>query len=79
MNLAVVGGATDAVLTWSDPTTQEDGTPLDDLDSLLILRNGVQVAAVVPGVETYTDMPAPGFFYNYTVVAKFPKEYLPSR
>ncbi|UCF63456.1 MAG: hypothetical protein JSW33_12960, partial [bacterium] len=69
-SLAVVGGATDAVLTWTDPTTQEDGTPLDDLDSIYVYRDGNLIAAVDAGVQTYTDVPPPNFFYNYYVVAK---------
>ena len=69
-NLLAVGSTTNAVLTWDDPTTQEDGTPLDDLDSIYVYREGIKIAAVNAGVETYTDTPPPGFFYNYTVVAK---------
>ena len=69
-NLQAVADTMQAVLTWTDPTTQEDGTPLDDLDSIYVYRDGSMIAAVAPGVETYTDVPPPGFFYNYTVVAK---------
>ncbi|MCB0296278.1 MAG: hypothetical protein KDG51_13815, partial [Calditrichaeota bacterium] len=69
-NLVCDGSSTvDAVLTWNDPTTQNDGTPLDDLDSLRIWRDGVVVATVAPGVETYTDVPALGFVYQYAVTA----------
>jgi subtilisin family serine protease len=69
-NLAGTFSTTDAVLTWNDPTTQEDGTPLDDLAEILIYRDGVAIDSVSPGVETYTDMPTPGFFYTYTARAK---------
>ncbi|MCB0306500.1 MAG: hypothetical protein KDI38_22250, partial [Calditrichaeota bacterium] len=69
-NLVCDGSSTvDAVLTWNDPTTQNDGTPLDDLDSLRIWRDGVVVATVAPGVETYTDTPPLGFVYQYAVSA----------
>ncbi len=58
-----------ALLTWSDPVTQSDGTPLDDLDSLRVYRDGVPIAAVAPGVQTFTDQPPPGFIYTYTLTA----------
>ncbi|NUQ42537.1 MAG: S8 family serine peptidase, partial [Calditrichaceae bacterium] len=67
--LAATTTTSDATLTWTDPTTQSDGTPLDDLDHINIYRDGVLVGNVAPGVETYTDAPPPGFFYNYTVTA----------
>ncbi|MCK6620384.1 MAG: hypothetical protein L6Q94_07825, partial [Calditrichia bacterium] len=63
------GTTTNATLTWTDPTTQEDGTPLDDLDHINIYRNGVLVGNVAPGVQTYVDAPPPGFVYTYTVTA----------
>lgn len=68
-NLAGTATATNATLTWNDPTTQEDGTPLDDLDHIRIYRDGNPVANVAPGVQSYTDTPPPGFTYTYTVVA----------
>jgi subtilisin family serine protease len=68
-NLAVVGTTTDATLTWTDPTTQADGTPLDDLAEIRIYRNGTYIATVAPGVQTYLDTPPAGFFYTYTVRA----------
>jgi subtilisin family serine protease len=68
-NLAVTATATDAVLTWNDPATQEDGTPLDDLDHINVYRDGVKIASVSPGTQTYPDTPPPGFFYTYTVTA----------
>jgi hypothetical protein len=69
-SLVLAADTVQAVLTWSDPTTQNDGTPLDDLDSLLVYRDGVHIASLDPGVETYTDTPLPGFVYTYTVKAK---------
>jgi subtilisin family serine protease len=68
-NLSATTTATDATLTWNDPVTQEDGTPLDDLDHINVYRDGVVVASVAPGTETYTDTPTPGFLYTYTVTA----------
>ncbi|MFQ5629521.1 MAG: T9SS type A sorting domain-containing protein, partial [bacterium] len=58
-----------ALLRWNDPTVQRDGTPLDDLSSIRIYRNGEAVASVAAGVETYSDTPPPGFIYTYTVTA----------
>ncbi len=58
-----------AMLTWMDPTTQDDGTPLDDLDSIRVYRDGVHIASVAPGVGTYTDFPPPGFIYTYQLTA----------
>jgi choice-of-anchor B domain-containing protein len=68
-NLACQGSGTDALLTWEDPLTQSDGTPLDDFDHIDVLRNGVVVANVPPGTQSYVDTPPPGFTYTYTVVA----------
>ncbi|MFQ5617294.1 MAG: hypothetical protein ACE5GO_12650, partial [Anaerolineales bacterium] len=68
-NLSCATTASEALLTWDDPLTQEDGTPLDDLDHLNVYRDGSLIASVAPGVQTYTDMPTPGFTYTYTVTA----------
>jgi len=43
------------VITWSDPTTQSDGTPIDDLAMIYIYRDQVLHDSVVPGVQTYSD------------------------
>ncbi len=60
-----------AILTWVDPTTQSDGTTLDDLDSIFVYRNDSLIAMIEPGVQTYTDIPEePGFVYRYSVKAK---------
>jgi hypothetical protein len=69
-NLSGTYSSMTAVLGWNDPTTQEDGTPLDDLDKILIYRDGVAIDSVAASVETYSDTPTPGFFYTYTVRAK---------
>ncbi len=58
-----------AYLSWEDPTTQADGTPLDDLSKIFVYRNGTLIDSVGVGVEEYTDMPAPGFTYTYYVKA----------
>ncbi len=42
-------------LSWSDPVTQSDGTPLDDLARIYIYRDQVLLDSVDAGVETYTD------------------------
>ncbi|MCK4653768.1 MAG: right-handed parallel beta-helix repeat-containing protein [Candidatus Cloacimonetes bacterium] len=42
-------------LTWIDPVTQEDGTPLDDLAGINVYyADSTLITSVVPGVETYT-------------------------
>ncbi|MCK6619316.1 MAG: choice-of-anchor B family protein [Calditrichaceae bacterium] len=68
-NLACAATASSAILTWDDPATQADGTPLDDLDHINVYRNGNLVGSAGPGVQTYTDNPPPGFVYTYTVTA----------
>ena len=68
-NLSGIGTLTQADLSWSDPTTQEDGTLLDDLDSIFVYRNGIKLTSIAPGVQVYTDLPPAGFSYNYTVTA----------
>ena len=64
-----VGNREDAVLTWKDPTTQRDGTPLDDLSTIRVFRNNEPIADVPAGVEIFTDTPAPGEIYSYSVTA----------
>ncbi len=68
-NLACTATSSSAQLTWNDPTTQDDGTPLDDLAHINIYRNGVLLASVAPGTEAYTDTPPQGFTYRYQVSA----------
>ncbi len=48
------------VLTWHDPTTQADGTPLDDLAGILIWANGDLADSTPPGVEQDTVTVPPG-------------------
>jgi hypothetical protein len=42
-------------LSWSDPATQSDGTPIDDLARIYIYRDQVLLDSVDPGVESYSD------------------------
>ncbi len=67
--LTAVGSETGAELSWLDPTTQADNTPLDDLAKIYIYRSGVLIDSVAPGVQSYSDSPAPGFVYQYSVRA----------
>ena len=68
-NLACESDSVQAVITWTDPATQVDGTPLDDLDSIRVYRSGTLIATVAPGQETFTDVPPPRVVYSYTVTA----------
>ncbi len=45
----------DVILTWTDPTTNFDGSNLTDLTEINVYRNGAVLATVAPGVETYSD------------------------
>ncbi|MEL6823363.1 MAG: hypothetical protein AAFP70_16515, partial [Calditrichota bacterium] len=70
-NLACTSDTVQAFLTWDDPTTQSDGTPLDDLADIIVLRDGFPVGAVPAGTQSFTDTPPnPGFVYTYTVQAR---------
>ncbi|GEM_PF-782476 len=68
-NLQCAADNSQATLTWQDPTTQSDGTPLDDLSSIAVYRDGSLIANVAPGTQSYVDTPPPGFTYTYTVTA----------
>lgn len=57
------------LLQWTDPTTQTDGTPLDDLDKIVLYSNGDSIARIQPGVENITDYPLPGSTVFYTLQA----------
>jgi len=59
-------------LNWISPTTQEDGTPLDDLANIVIYRNGEQVASTSssPGEQGwYNDSPPQDYTYSYYLTA----------
>lgn len=66
-------GALEARLSWSNPTTTFDGQPLTDLDSVVVLRNGVLVSRIevsTPGAaESWTDTPPERGLYTYKVMA----------
>lgn len=59
-------------LSWTNPTTQIDGTPLDDLASIFIYRNGnyfTEMATTEAGAEmNWQDEPEFGFSYDYQVM-----------
>ncbi|MFN0158128.1 MAG: FlgD immunoglobulin-like domain containing protein [Bacteroidota bacterium] len=61
--------STQAEITWTNPTTQKDGTPVHDFAGTQIWRNGVLVDSVGPAITTYTDTPPQGFVYNYILVS----------
>ena len=42
-------------ITWMDPTTQSDGSPIDDLAMIFIYRDQLLWDSVAPGTGTYTD------------------------
>lgn len=65
----VVYADTTANLTWDDPTTNVDGTPLTDLAGLRVYRNDSIIASVLPGAEAYADLGLPNGTYCYHVTA----------
>lgn len=66
-------GTLTATLEWDNPSkTYGRGGTLEDLDSIIIYRNGVEIHRIanptIGGHETYTDnVPSRGF-YNYRLV-----------
>jgi hypothetical protein len=58
-------------LTWTDPVVNSDGSPLTDLTSLRIFRDGVPIGnPVAPGVQTYLDnVPEPTDQYVWEIKA----------
>ncbi len=57
-------------ITWSDPTTQSDGTPIDDLVMIYAYRDQVLLDSVPAGVESYTDNdPLFELSYSYFLIA----------
>jgi hypothetical protein len=58
-------------ISWRDPTTQVDGTPLDDLLAIRIYEaNGdTLVGEVLPGVESFTLDLAPHGLLNFYLTA----------
>ncbi len=68
-NLACDSDETSVTLTWDDPTTQADGSPIDDLAGIDVYRDDALVASLAPGVQSYTDSPPGGISYRYYLVA----------
>ncbi len=56
-----------AHLSWTNPTTQKDGTPIHDFAGSEIWRNGLLIDSVGAGVTSYVDTPPPGFVYSYQI------------
>jgi hypothetical protein len=59
-------------LTWTDPVVNADGSPLTDLTTLRIYRDGVALptGSVNPGVQTFLDnVPNPAQIYTWEVRA----------
>jgi len=59
----------DVALTWSDPTTNTDGTPLANLDHLNIYRNFEVIATADPAEESFIDANAGSGILRYFVTA----------
>jgi len=47
------------LIQWTDPITQSDGTPIDDLGMISIYREQVLIGTVFPGICKYLDTPTP--------------------
>lgn len=63
-----VAGDEEAILTWTDPVNA--GAASAVLDSIVIVRDGVDVATVALGVETFTDTGLTnGLRYVYQILA----------
>jgi len=76
-----VYGDAQVTVTWDDPTTNEDGTPLTDLANIKIYRAGSDtlIATVGPGVETFSEMRPDGeWCYYATAVDDDGNESVPS-
>ncbi|MBU1891260.1 hypothetical protein KJ782_07320, partial [Patescibacteria group bacterium] len=69
-----------AHLEWVDPTTDENGDPLDDLTLITIYRDGAPVGTANPGDLMYDDTaPADGeYMYYVTASDEVPNESDPS-
>ncbi len=61
--------STQATISWTNPTTQDDGTPIHDFGGTRIWRNGVLIDSVGSGATQYINTPPPGFVYTYQVQA----------
>lgn len=56
-------GFGDVSLNWTDPVSQNDGTPLDDLAKIFIYRGDDLIDSVDAGIQSYSDQ---GFLINNT-------------
>ncbi|GEM_PF-3201517 len=61
--------STQATISWTNPTTQDDGTPIHDFGGTRIWRNGALIDSVGSGSTQYIDTPPQGFVYTYQVQA----------
>ncbi len=69
--VAVDGGS--VVLSWTNPAVNNVGQPLEGLTKTEVLRDGVVIATVTEPLAagaavTYTDTPAEGGVYSYSVI-----------
>ncbi len=57
-------------LTWTDPTTQSDGSPIDDLAMIYIYRDNLLLDSVTPGIQAYLDIDhSGGQTFSYALTA----------
>ncbi len=68
-NLAANVSGNDIALTWSDPTTNTDGSPLTDLSWIRIYKNGVLIDSTGPGVQSYNYTASSNGVYHFQVQA----------
>ncbi|MFN0158129.1 MAG: FlgD immunoglobulin-like domain containing protein [Bacteroidota bacterium] len=70
--------STQATISWTNPTTQDDGTPIHNFTGTQIWRNGVLLDSVNAATTSYVDTPPQGFVYTYYLRAYnnlVPKRY----
>ncbi|MBU1920417.1 immune inhibitor A, partial [bacterium] len=58
-----------ALITWIDPIANADGSPCVDLTNIQVFRDNVLVGTVASGEQQYTDTPAQGGYYTWTLRA----------
>jgi sugar lactone lactonase YvrE len=68
-DLVIARSNSEVNLTWTDPTSNTDGTPLADLDHLNVYRNFEVIATVAAALESFTDDAAGSGFLRYFVTA----------
>jgi len=70
---------TQVTVTWDDPTQNEDGSPLTDLQAIKLFRNGELLTTINAGVGTYSEMRPDGeWCYYATAVRATGAESVPS-